>query len=162
MGRILVVLITAAIALCAQAPPPNADAKSIASVMAALNKALTKPEVKDFAALFTSDGDLRIAGDVLAGPKTIAEKLAARPAWSEVTTPRIDKKSLRFVTPDVAIVDAVWVQYVIVKREQPVVLLMKKDGAAWRVSSMRVSSWCLAETQCKGCEVRADPDDRNE
>ncbi|MCW5981806.1 MAG: hypothetical protein KIT09_27215 [Bryobacteraceae bacterium] len=164
MDRVRLILVAAAVGLHAQVPPPNLEAKRIASVLAAMNSALSAPEVKDFAALFVSDGDLRIAGEVVAGPKAIADRLSSRPAWDEVTPPRIEKKSIRLVTPDVAIVDASWVQYgsMIVKREWPVLLLLKKDGARWRVSSLRVGDGSMADSPCKGCVVRVSPDDDEE
>ena len=59
--------------------------------------------------------------------------------WSEVTAPRIVSESIRFVTPDVALVDAVIAQYgsLLVSRE-PVLLLMKKQATEWRIASVRL------------------------
>lgn len=149
MNRVFLVLITAAAALQAQEPPPSPESSAITSVLAAMNKALQKPDVDAIAGLFSKDGDLRIAGGVLAGPRTIAERLADRRPWSEVTPPRIEHESVRLVTPDVAMVDASWVQYgsTIMRRAQSVMLLLRKEGAEWRVASLRVAAPTLAEAQ---------------
>jgi hypothetical protein len=147
MEKLSFAMITAAAVLHAQGLQQSVVASGITSVIAAINKALTKPEVSNLATLFASDGDLRIDGKVLVRPKAIAEGLANRPAWSEVTPARIKHESVRLITSDVAMVDANWVQYgsTIVKRAQPVMLLLKKDGKEWRVVSLRLGSWRFAD-----------------
>jgi hypothetical protein len=60
--------------------------------------------------------------------------------WSEVTTPRLVIQSVRFVTPDAALVDAANTLFgsTILARRIPVLVVMKKEGAGWRISSLRV------------------------
>jgi hypothetical protein len=58
---------------------------------------------------------------------------------SEVTAPKIVVRSIRFVTPDVALVDGAVTQYgaVIFKKTVPILLVMKKQGANWRIAAFR-------------------------
>jgi hypothetical protein len=51
-------------------------------------------------------------------------------------------KAIRFVTPDVAFVDAVASQFgsVIVKRTAPAHFVLKREGGAWRISVMRMGA----------------------
>jgi hypothetical protein len=48
--------------------------------------------------------------------------------------------AIRFVTPDVAFVDAAASQYgsVILKRTAPAVFVLKREGGVWRISVMRI------------------------
>jgi hypothetical protein len=56
---------------------------------------------------------------------------------SEVTTPRVVIQSVRFITPDVALVDAANTQYgsVVLVRRVPV---MRKEREGWRITAVRV------------------------
>jgi hypothetical protein len=60
--------------------------------------------------------------------------------WSEVTKARIALHSIRFITPDVALVDAANTQYgsTILVRRVPVLLIMKRETNGWRIASVRV------------------------
>jgi hypothetical protein len=60
--------------------------------------------------------------------------------WSEVTKPRIALHSIRFITSDVALVDAANTQYgsTILVRRVPVLLIMKRETSGWRIASVRV------------------------
>ena len=64
---------------------------------------------------------------------------ANRP-WSEVTRPKIALQSIRFITPDVALVDAANSQYgsAILVRRVPLLMVMKRETSGWRVASLRV------------------------
>lgn len=59
---------------------------------------------------------------------------------SEVTTPRIVIQSVRFITADVALVDAANTQYgsVVLVRRVPVLFVMRKESQAWRIAALRV------------------------
>ncbi|HEV2448218.1 MAG TPA: hypothetical protein VGS58_19940, partial [Candidatus Sulfopaludibacter sp.] len=59
---------------------------------------------------------------------------------SEVTAPHLAIQSLRFVTPDVALVNAAGTQFgsAIVVRRTPLLLVVKKQPAGWRIASLRV------------------------
>ena len=65
--------------------------------------------------------------------------LSAEP-MSEVTSARIVIRSLRFVAPEVAMIDCTNTQYgsAIMAQVTPVLLVMKKDGAQWKIASLRV------------------------
>jgi hypothetical protein len=56
------------------------------------------------------------------------------PVYFEATT-------IRFVTPDVAFVDAVASQYgsTIMKRTMPAMFVLKREGGVWRISVMRIA-----------------------
>jgi hypothetical protein len=58
---------------------------------------------------------------------------------SEVTSPLITTRSIRFITPQVALVESTNTQYgsVIVVRSAPMLLVVKKDGAQWRIACVR-------------------------
>lgn len=58
---------------------------------------------------------------------------------SEVTSPRITTRSIRFIPPRVALVECTNTQYgfVIMVRNTPMLLVMKQDGAQWRIASAR-------------------------
>src|SRR5262249_33888074 len=106
------------------------------------NKARKEADAKAFSELFARDGNLRIGNQILAtGPSAIEKVLKKPRAWSEVTAPRIEDESVRFVSPDVALVDATQTQYgsVILKQSVPVILLMKLDGEEWRIASLWIN-----------------------
>jgi len=66
--------------------------------------------------------------------------------WSETTAPRIVSQRIRFITPDVALVDAANTQYgsVVMVRRVPVVLVMKREAGEWRIAAVRVMLDCAA------------------
>jgi len=60
---------------------------------------------------------------------------------AELSQVFFETKAVRFVTADVAVVDAAGSQYgsLIMKRSLPALLVLKKEGGAWRVAVLRVS-----------------------
>jgi hypothetical protein len=56
--------------------------------------------------------------------------------WSEVTHSQLAVRSIRIVSPNIALVEADNVQYgsLIMRRSQPMVLLFRKYGRQWRVA----------------------------
>ena len=62
-------------------------------------------------------------------------------AGQEVSQVFFEAKVIRFVTPDVAFVDAVASQFgsVILKRSRPAVFVLKREGGVWRISVMRIT-----------------------
>jgi hypothetical protein len=60
---------------------------------------------------------------------------------AEVTKPSIVVQAILFITADVALVDAMSVQYgsTIVVRRVPVLLIIKREASDWRISSLRVA-----------------------
>jgi hypothetical protein len=85
--------------------------------------------------LFTADADSQL------------DRLRQPPAdgiWSEVFRPTsgrpyIAVQSIRFLTPEVALVDAVSTQIgATTMRRRPVWLVMKKEGSDWKIASLRL------------------------
>jgi hypothetical protein len=79
------------------------------------------------AAVLAKDADLgRVARD------------ADRQPWSEVSAPYFTSQSIRFVTPDVAVVDGRISQYgTMVARQTPAILVMRREAAGWKVVLLR-------------------------
>ncbi len=59
---------------------------------------------------------------------------------SEVSSVKIVIRSVRFITPEVAMVDCTNTQYgsAIVVQTIPVLLVVKKDGSQWKIAYLRV------------------------
>jgi len=59
---------------------------------------------------------------------------------SEVSAPGVIIRSIRFVTPDVALIDAANTQYgsMILQTRIPVLLVLRREGIDWRIVSLRV------------------------
>lgn len=74
--------------------------------------------------------------------KQLDEQLVAqaKEPLSEVTVPHVVIRSIRFVTPDVALVDAANTQYgsMILQTRIPVLLVLRREGIDWRIVSLRV------------------------
>ena len=112
------------IAPCAWADEAT-DREAIEQLVSAFNNQ-TKPPSD----LFTADT-----------PDSEQTALSAEPL-SEVTPAKIVIGSIRFVAPEVAMVDCTNTQYgsAIIAQVTPVLLVMKKDGAQWKIASLRVFS----------------------
>ena len=119
------------------------DRTAIGQVIAALNEPPDAPGAKPLSSLFTADADLadRTRLTNLIGRLQISSN---RP-WSEVTPPRLTAQPVRFITPDVALVDAVIAQYgsVIGAQRLPLVLVMRRVGTEWRIAAVRTSADAL-------------------
>jgi hypothetical protein len=63
--------------------------------------------------------------------------------WSEVTAPRVVTQRIRFITKDVALVDAAVVQYgsTLPVHRVPLLLVMRREARGWRIASLRVLAW---------------------
>jgi hypothetical protein len=87
--------------------------------------------------LFTADADSEL--DRLLDLDRRLLELSREP-WSEITSPRLVIQSIRFVTPDVALVNAANTHYgsMILARRIPVLFVMRKEGTVWRIASLRV------------------------
>jgi|SRR5580704_8223203 hypothetical protein len=110
----------------------DADRTAIQSVIATLNDH-TAPA----STLFATDG----ADNAELGRLADLDRMLSHSPQplSEVTAPRITVSSIRFITPDVALLDGINAQYgsVIVAKSVPVLLVMKREGSNWRVASFR-------------------------
>jgi hypothetical protein len=128
-------VICAALALAALGQP--ADRAAIEQAVRALNAAGTGAERERIANLFTAD-----AGD---GLDRLLEwnrrlHLAARRPMSEVTAPMVVIRSVQFITPEVALVDAASTQYgsATPALRLPLLVVMRKETAGWRIAALRV------------------------
>jgi uncharacterized protein (TIGR02246 family) len=142
LGVLMVAAISSSITL-AQEPNRPGEAARIRSVIAELNEARKKSDAKAFSQLFVQDGTLRVGNEIIATGRDAIERTASKPAfWTEVTPPIIGNESVRFVSSDVALVDATQTQYgsLILKQSVPVTLLMKLDGQEWRIVSLWLNS----------------------
>ena len=105
-----------------------ADRAAIQSVVEALNSG------QNTSALFTADADNHLSELNRQFLQTGGEP------FSEVTIPHLSVQSIRFITKDVALVDATAVQYgsTILVRRAPLLLVMRKEAQGWRIASLRV------------------------
>jgi hypothetical protein len=73
--------------------------------------------------------------------------------WSEVTSPRITTRSIRLIAPQIALVECTSTQYgsVIMVRTSSMLLVMKKDGAQWRIA-------CVHELTAPAAAAKVSPD----
>ena len=139
--RTLIAQIVTACGTCmalAQESNRPVEVARIRSVIAEMNKARKDSDARAFSEVFARDGSLRIGNEIIAtGPNAI-ESVLKRPAWTEVTAPMIGNESVRFVSSDVALVDATQTRYgsLILKQSVPVTLLLKLEGQEWRVVSL--------------------------
>src|SRR5260370_459153 len=130
----------------AQEPIRTPAAGSLNQLIGAFNEALSRNDTAAFSNLFLADADLWFGGEPAGkGYRAIQSAVSDRGIWSEVTPGRLDDASLRLISPDVALIDAKYVQYgsMIGKRAAPVLLVVKREAGEWRIVSMRFSSVAL-------------------
>jgi hypothetical protein len=118
------------------------DRVAIQRVVDGLNRDDPAQGQKRIAGLFTDDADnqLNRLSDL------DRRLLPSNEPWSEATTPRIVVQSIRFITPDVALVDAANTQYgsMILVRRVPVLLVMRREARGWRIASLRVMVYLMS------------------
>lgn len=112
------------------------DRVEIQGIIDALNNYVPDGGQHQVSALFTSDADNQLAR-LLGLDRGL---VPANTPWSELTRPKIALQSIRFITPDVALVDAANSQYgsTILVRRVPLLMVMKRESSGWRVASLRV------------------------
>lgn len=116
-----------------------ADRVAIEKALVTLNEFLKAPIEKPLPNLFTPDVDIAELNRLRTAHGHMRDH-AGRP-WSEVSMPRIVSSGIRFVTADVALVDATDSQFgSLTRRNLPVLLVMKKQGADWRIISLRMGA----------------------
>jgi len=61
--------------------------------------------------------------------------------WTEMSVPQVVSGEIRFITPDVATVDGASMIHGAVSLIQsvPLLFIMKREGAGWRIDAVRVS-----------------------
>jgi len=118
-------------------PDEATDRPAIERVIRLLNDRQTASSKEQISALFISDADSDLGR--LTALNTQWLQLSSEPL-SEMTSPRLTIRSIRFVTPDVALVNAASVQYGsnIPVRRIPVLFVLKKEGKDWRIAALRV------------------------
>jgi len=111
---------------------------AINKVIAALNDPVQR------AGLFTKDADSSVDLDRLVDLHiknclSFGVGVGIDETWTELTVPRIVSGNIRFITPDVAIVDGASTirGALTLTRSVPLLFVMKKEGAEWRISALR-------------------------
>jgi hypothetical protein len=113
------------------------DRDAITKVIAAVNDPAQR------ARLFTKDVDTAIDFDRLIDLHLTCPSCSVvngrTETWREMTAPRVVSTSIRFITPDVAIVDAVsTVRGAVTLAESvPLLFVLKKEGTDWRIDAVR-------------------------
>ena len=96
---------------------------------------------ESISALFAADAE-SVLGSELGRLREMDRRLLglSKEPLSEVTPPMVDIQSIRFVTSDVALVDAASTHYgsLVLHSRIPVLLVLRRDGADWRIVSLRV------------------------
>jgi hypothetical protein len=91
--------------------------------------------VEPVSQLFTTDADSDL-------PKlqSIEQSMnrAAHTPWSETGPPVLVINSTRFLSPDVAIVNAVETEIGPVPRKIPVLFVMKRETSGWKIAALRL------------------------
>ena len=115
------------------------DRAAIDKVIATLNDPVHR------SGLFTKDADSGLDFDRLidlhmanSSPRGVV--IGMNETWTQMTEPRVVSGSIRFITRDVAIVDGASTVEgaVTLARSVPLLFVMKKEGAEWRISAVRV------------------------
>lgn len=112
-----------------------ADRAAISSVIDALNDPGRR------ASLFTKDPDSTVDFDHLIDVhRRVPVVVEGNEPWTRLTTPRVVSGPIRFVTPDVATVDGASVVRgaIVIEPRVPLLFVMKREGGAWRISTVRV------------------------
>ena len=115
------------------------DRADIDRVIAALN------DPGQRAGLFSKDADIGVDFDRLVNLHRRAAScsgnvIGRNEPWTKLTVPRVVSGDIRFVTPDVAIVDGASVVEgaATLSRRAPLLFVMRREGAEWRVAAVRV------------------------
>jgi hypothetical protein len=124
-----VLCLTILLAICARADEVS-DRGAIRDLMADLNH----PDQHPLADLFTADADRAEQARLAYLVRRLEER--KRP-WSETATPAIIARSVRFVTAEVALVDATYAPYGAVFPGSPMLFVLKKVATVWRIASVR-------------------------
>jgi hypothetical protein len=125
------------VATCAWADDAT-DREAIERVIAAVNN-----HTKSLTDVFTADA-----------PENERSMLSAQEEpWSEVTSPRITIRSIRLITPQVALAEYTNTQYgsMIMVRATSMLLVIKKDEGQWRIA-------CVLELQDPAGAAKPSPD----
>jgi hypothetical protein len=133
MKLILCFLPFCVVGLCADEGQNRA---AIDKVIAALNDPVQR------AGLFTKDVDSSVDFDRLVDLHRRSSLcpgvlIGMDETWTEMTVPRVVSGNIRFIAPDVAIVNGASIVpgAVTLARSVPLLFVMKREGAEWRISA---------------------------
>lgn len=107
---------------------------TLEQTLAALNQRLTASNTPA-SELFNPDIPASERDGFLNLYRTLLDE--ARRPWSEVSAPAIVSRSIRFITSDVAMVDAALTQTGVAPRSIPILFVMKREDASWKIASVR-------------------------
>ncbi len=111
---------------------------AIQKVIDALNEPHCDSQSKSLSSVFTRDADSADRERLSDVERQMCRRISSGP-WPETTAPRIVSDSIRFVSPDVALVDAAITQIGALSwRHEPVLFVLKKVGPDWRIASLRL------------------------
>jgi hypothetical protein len=115
------------------------DRAAINKVIAALNDPAKR------VALFTKDVDSTVDFERLVDLHRVAASwpgsiIGRDETWTQLTTPSVASGSIRFITPDVALVDGASTVEgaVTLARRVPLLFVMRREAAQWKISAVRV------------------------
>ena len=114
--------------------------KNLASLVLLLCNVVLADEADDLAAIGKVIASLN---DGKSHPELRCD-LAPAGTMSETSPPHISIRAVQFITPDVALVDAENTQYgsVVMVRRVPIVFVIKRDGAEWKIAATRLPAGC--------------------
>jgi uncharacterized protein (TIGR02246 family) len=115
------------------------DEKAVRQVIKDFNDADNDHDGKALAGLFDADGDLLTpAGERLSGPAQIESSVKAARIWSESSPALMRSIRVRFLRPDVAVVDTERAIYSSTGGfAHHLTFLLTKDDGRWRIASCR-------------------------
>jgi uncharacterized protein (TIGR02246 family) len=115
------------------------DEKAVRQVIKDFNDADNDHDGKALAGLFDPDGDLLTpAGEQLTGPAQIETSVKAPRIWSESSPALMRSIRVRFLRPDVAVLDAERAVYSSTGGfAHHVTFLLTKEDGRWRIASCR-------------------------
>jgi hypothetical protein len=130
------------------------DRSAIEILMTELELAATSAGTKPISEIYTDESGVESAR--LTKLFDRLRSLSRRP-FSEMTPPHLSLESIMFVTPEVAMVDAVVAQYgsTVLVSKVPVFIVVKKIGSHWKVALVRIAAFGSYGAPLPG-RVRAD------
>lgn len=114
--------------------------EEVRKVVRSASEALSSYNAQSLGALFTDDGDLWVGEQRHTGsPERLSQAVGPPRPMSEMSPPRLENERVRFVSPDVVIVDAQRVQHgsLVVRSAVPAMLILIRRAGQWRIATMR-------------------------
>ena len=124
------------------------DREAIKSTLVGQNERLTAASPEPMSELFSPDADPaeRMA---LYNLHHMLQEMSRRP-WSEITPPALVCVAIRFLAPNIALVDGAETQPGVASRLMPLLFVMKRYGESWKIESVRpLGKWNLPNAMLK-------------